>query len=426
VKGVLLVNSGTPASLATRDVRAFLAGLLGDPRVVEIPRLLWWPILHGIILRVRPRASARKYAAIWTPDGSPLAVQSEGLRRGLEEALRSDGIPVALAMLYTGGASVAQAIDSLRASGALEIVVVPMFPQYCGATTGAVFDQVSAALGKMRHVPALRFVSEYHAQPAFIDALARSVEEHRAHGAGSHLLMSFHGIPERFVAQGDPYRVQCERTAELLAQRLQLGADQWSVSFQSRFGRARWLQPYTIEAVATLARRGVKSLDVMCPGFAADCLETLEEIGMENRDAFLAAGGEQYRYIPALNARADHVAAIRSLVLADGPQQARSQPGASASSDCPVARSPRSRTCCSFCRCCDWERWDARPGVKGRRPRPPVPPRAARLPADDGLAARGSVGSGCPRVEGPACLWIDGLGCRVGPDSRARCPPAGW
>ncbi|HKU91436.1 MAG TPA: ferrochelatase [Steroidobacteraceae bacterium] len=321
MKGVLLVNSGTPASLSTNDVRAFLAGLLGDPRVVEIPRLLWWPILHGIILRVRPRASAKKYAAIWTPEGSPLAVQSEGLRHGLEDALRPAGIPVALAMLYTGGATVAQSIDALRARGVDEIVVVPMFPQYCGATTGAVFDQVTAALRKMRHVPSLRFISEYHAEPSYIAALARSVEEHRqAHGAPGHLLMSFHGIPERFVDLGDPYRMHCERTAALLAQKLQLAKDEWSVSFQSRFGRARWLQPYTIEAVAELARRGVKNLAVMCPGFAADCLETLEEIGIENRDAFLAAGGEQYRYIPALNARADHVAAIQALVASDAAE----------------------------------------------------------------------------------------------------------
>jgi ferrochelatase len=331
VKGVLLVNSGTPASLATRDVRAFLAGLLGDPRVVEIPRLLWWPILHGIILRVRPRASARKYAAIWTAAGSPLAVESEALRRGLADALRPAGIPVVLAMLYTGGATVPQAIDALRSQGVDEIVVVPMFPQYCGATTGAVFDQVTAALKKLRRVPAMRFISEYHADPAYIEALARSVEDHRlAHGAARHLLMSFHGIPERFVTLGDPYRAQCERTATLLAQRLNLGKDDWSVTFQSRFGRARWLQPYTIEAVAELARRGVKNLAVMCPGFAADCLETLEEIGMENRDAFLAAGGERYRYIPALNARDDHVAALRSLVAGEATDLQPRQPGTSA------------------------------------------------------------------------------------------------
>jgi ferrochelatase len=314
--GVLLVNSGTPASLATRDVRAFLAGLLGDPRVVEIPRILWWPILHGIILRVRPRASAKKYAAIWTAEGSPLAVQSEALRRGLEEALRTEGIPVTLAMLYTGGATVPEAIDALRAAGVDEILVLPMFPQYCGATTGAVFDQASAALRRLRHLPALRFVAEYHADPQYIEALAQSVQDHRrSQGVARHLLMSFHGIPERFVAQGDPYREHCERTAALLAQKLDLAKEEWSVSFQSRFGRARWLQPYTIEAVATLGRRGIGSLAVMCPGFAADCLETLEEIGMENRDAFLAAGGKHYQYIPALNARADHVAALRALVL---------------------------------------------------------------------------------------------------------------
>jgi len=313
--GVLLVNSGTPASLSTRDVRAFLAGLLGDPRVVELPRWLWLPILHGIILRVRPRASAKKYAAIWTPQGSPLAVFSEGLRAGLEQDLRGAGTPVALAMLYTGGLTVRQAIDALRSAGVDRIVVLPMFPQYCGATTGAVFDQVSAVFGGLRQVPALSFIADYHNHPAYVDALAASVLDHRReHGAGGHLLMSFHGIPERFVKQGDPYRVHCERTAKLLAEKLELSADDWTLSFQSRFGADRWLQPYTIETVATLARRGVRDLRVMCPGFAADCLETLEEIGLENRDAFLAAGGEKYQYIPALNARADHVAAIKAVI----------------------------------------------------------------------------------------------------------------
>jgi protoporphyrin/coproporphyrin ferrochelatase len=312
--GVLLVNSGTPASLATRDVRAFLAGLLGDPRVVELPRWLWLPILHGIILRVRPRASARKYAAIWMEQGSPLSVYSEALRKDLTGALGA-GTPVALAMLYTGGATVPAAIDSLRSQGAENIVVIPMFPQYCAATTGAVFDQVSAVLRKMRHVPSLTFVSDYHDHPLYIEALAASVRDHRReHGDSRHLLMSFHGIPERFVTRGDPYRVHCERTARLVAEKLGLPAEAWTLSFQSRFGADRWLQPYTIETVAALAKRGIRDLAVMCPGFAADCLETLEEIGMENRDAFLAAGGGKYQYIPALNVRADHVAALRSLV----------------------------------------------------------------------------------------------------------------
>lgn len=327
-RGVLLVNSGTPASLATGDVRAFLAGLLGDPRVVELPRLLWWPILHGIILRVRPKASAKKYAAIWTPAGSPLAIESEALRAGLERELH--GMPVALAMLYTGGMKVADAIAALRRDGVTEIVVIPMFPQSCGATTGAVFDQVNAALRQERDLPALRFVSSYHDDPAYIDALAASIAEHRRqHGGANHLLMSFHGIPEFFVARGDPYRRQCERTAALLAAQLDLAENAWSVSFQSRFGRARWLQPYTSEVLAAMPARGVKRVDVVCPGFAADCLETLEEIGMENRDVFLAAGGEAYAYIPALNGRADHVAALRIVALGDAAAHEHTQ-GASA------------------------------------------------------------------------------------------------
>jgi len=331
--GVLLVNSGTPATLSTRDVRAFLAGLLGDPRVVELPRLLWWPILHGIILRVRPRASAKKYAAIWTPQGSPLAIQSEALRAGLEASLRDSGTPVALAMLYTGGAKVSEAIDTLRSAGVEGILTIPMFPQYCGASTGAVFDQVSGAMRRLRSVPALRFVSNYHDDPAYIDALAASVQDHRREfGITRHLLVSFHGVPERFVTLGDPYRDQCQRTATLLAQRLGLGADAWSLSFQSRFGRARWLQPYTSEVLAELPKRGVNSVSVICPGFSADCLETLEEIGMENRDVFLAAGGDQYHYTAALNARADHVATLSSLVS----RELQMTSGASAAKETPA------------------------------------------------------------------------------------------
>jgi ferrochelatase len=313
-RGVLLVNSGTPASLSTRDVRAFLAGLLGDPRVVELPRWVWLPILHGIILRVRPRASARKYAAIWTPEGSPLAVYSEELRAGLENSLRPEGTPVWLAMLYTGGITVRAAIEAMLGKGVDEIVVIPLFPQYSGATTGSVFDQVTTALRGRRRVPALTFISDYHEHPAYIDALAASVRDHwHAHGAGGHLLMSFHGVPERYVTRGDPYRAQCERTAALVASRLGLAAAAWSVSFQSRFGRDRWLQPYTSETLAQMPSRGVREVSVVCPGFAADCLETLEEIGMENRDVFLGAGGTRYQYVPALNARPDHVVALHSL-----------------------------------------------------------------------------------------------------------------
>jgi ferrochelatase len=312
--GVLLVNSGTPASLETRDVRAFLAGLLGDPRVVEIPRLIWWPILHGIILRIRPRASAKKYAAIWTRKGSPLAIESEALRRGLEEALADSETPVALAMLYTGGASVRDAIDALRIS-CQRILVIPMFPQSCGATTGAVFDQVSAAFGRLRDLPALDFVSSYHDDAAYLDALAASVTDYRKmHGVAKHLVMSFHGIPELFVTRGDPYRSQCERTASLLAQKLDLAKGEWTLSFQSRFGRARWLQPYTSETLRDLGARGVESVHVMCPGFAADCLETLEEIAGENAEIFHHHGGKNFRAIPCLNDSDGGMRVIRAVV----------------------------------------------------------------------------------------------------------------
>ena len=292
--GVLLVNSGTPASLATRDVRAFLAGLLGDPRVVELPRWLWLPILHGIILRVRPRASAKKYAAIWTPQGSPLAVQSEALRAGLEAALSAhERARRARDALYgrrdgAAGDTGAARRGCRRNRGRPDVSAVLRRDDRRGVRPGE--RDARAACGTY---PRLRFVSDYHDDDAYIAALAASVQEHwREHGATQHLVMSFHGIPERFVAQGDPYRAHCERTASLLAARLGLGQDAWSLTFQSRFGRARWLQPYTIEALAQLAQRGVSSVSVICPGFAADCLETLEEIGMENRDAFLAAGGK--------------------------------------------------------------------------------------------------------------------------------------
>jgi protoporphyrin/coproporphyrin ferrochelatase len=226
-------------------------------------------------------------------------------------------------MLYTGGATVPEAIESLRKAGVDEILALPMFPQYCGASTGAVFDQVSAALHGLRYVPGLRFISSYHEDAAYIAALAASVRESMAPGADQHLLMSFHGVPERYVAQGDPYRDHCLRTAALLARHLGLADDAWSVAFQSRFGRARWLQPYTSEVLAGMPKRGIRNVSVICPGFVADCLETLEEIGMENRDVFLAAGGEKYQYIAALNARPDHVAALEGLVL----RAVRREPG---------------------------------------------------------------------------------------------------
>ena len=316
--GILLVNSGTPASPATKDVRKFLAGLLGDPRVVELPRALWLPILHGLILPFRPRRSARKYRKIWSQAGSPLLALSQQLRSELIGTLAQQmlaPLSVELAMLYGGDPTVPQALTKLRESGAQRILVVPLFPQYCGATTGAVYDRVNAELRRWRWLPELRYVAEYHDYPGYIDGLRASVTQHwETHGRTQHLLISFHGIPERYFHKGDPYFCKCQKTARLLADELMLKDTEWSVSFQSRFGADAWLKPYTSTVLEEMPGRGTRRITVVCPGFAVDCLETLEEIEMENRDVFLAAGGEQFQYVPALNARPEHARFLADLI----------------------------------------------------------------------------------------------------------------
>jgi ferrochelatase len=315
--GVLLVNSGTPASLAPRDVRKFLEGLLSDRRVVELPRALWYPILYGIILPLRPRRIAAKYRHIWTDQGSPLIAFSERLRAELTSTLAQRALAplsIELGMLYSPP-SVRDALDRLRNSGAQRLLVLPLFPQYCGATTGAVYDQVNAELRHWRWLPELRFIAGYEDQPGYIDALRSSVAAHwEQHGRTKHLLVSFHGIPEAYVHNGDPYFNKCRQTARLLADELMLGETQWSVSFQSRFGPGSWLKPYTIEVMAQLPRRNIDEVTVVCPGFAADCLETLEEIEVENRQVFMAAGGKVFQYVPALNARAEHARFLADLI----------------------------------------------------------------------------------------------------------------
>ena len=316
--GILLVNSGTPASAGIRDVRRFLAGLLGDPRVVELPRVLWLPILYGAILPVRPWLSARRYRKIWTAQGAPLVELSERLRTELTSTLAQRmlaPLSIELAMLYGGGLTVPQALTRLRESGAQRILVLPMFPQYCGATTGAAYDQVNAELRRWRWLPELRFVAEYHDEPGYIDALRASIAQHwEAEGRTQHLLISFHGIPERYFHKGDPYFCKCQKTARLLADELMLPEDAWSVSFQSRFGPDGWLRPYTSRVLEELPARGIRRVTVVCPGFAVDCLETLEEIAIENRDRFIAAGGERFQYVPALNARSEHAHFLSDLI----------------------------------------------------------------------------------------------------------------
>jgi protoporphyrin/coproporphyrin ferrochelatase len=315
--GILLVNSGTPQEPSARGVRRFLRRFLADPRIVELPRALWLPLLYGVILPLRPAAVARKYRRIWTATGSPLRDLSERLRGELATALAQRmlaPLSVELAMLYSPP-SVPEALGRLRASGAQRILVVPLFPQYCGATTGAVYDQVNAELRRWRWLPELRFVAEYHDHPGYIEALRASVAEHwQREGRTPHLLMSFHGIPERYFQRGDPYFCKCQKTARLLADELMLREAEWSVAFQSRFGLSGWLKPYTRTVLEGMPARGARSVTVVCPGFAVDCLETLEEIAIENRACFMQAGGERLQYVPALNASAHHAACLAELI----------------------------------------------------------------------------------------------------------------
>jgi len=317
---VLLVNLGTPEAPTAPALRRYLAEFLGDRRVVDLPRLLWLPILYGIILNTRPAKSAAKYASIWTPEGSPLKVHTERqakLLRGLLGERGDKNTVVAWAMRY-GQPSIASELDRLAAGGATRILVLPLYPQYAGSTTASVYDAVDAWRGRRTQGPSFVDVRSYADDPGYIKALAASIRERWEIRASrpDKLVMSFHGIPKRSVEKGDPYADECRRTAGLLASELGLAADAWLLTFQSRFGAAEWLQPYTQPTLEQLARDGVKHIDVVCPGFTGDCLETLEEIGMECRDAFLAAGGKEFDYIPCLNERADWIAALADITRA--------------------------------------------------------------------------------------------------------------
>jgi len=280
--------------------------------VIDYPRWLWWPILR-VILAIRPRRSAHAYARIWTAAGSPLRVLSEALAAALQAEL-GDQAHVALAMRY-GAPSVAAKIAQLQAAGVRRLLVLPLYPQYSATSTGSVIDAVADVLKQLRWPPELRLVNDYHDDPAHIEALAARIERWwQDNGRGEKLLLSFHGIPERYVRLGDPYLAQCQATAARLRARLGLDEEQVLLSFQSRVGRERWLEPYTDATVRRLAGDGIRRLDVACPGFAVDCLETLEEIAMQNRDFFLDAGGQELRYIPALNDSTEQVASLAAII----------------------------------------------------------------------------------------------------------------
>jgi len=315
--GVLLVNLGTPDAPDRAAVRRYLKQFLWDPRLVELPRPLWWLILHLVILNTRPSRSAKAYQKVWTAQGSPLLVnaqaQTQAMRTQLTQHYQGK-VCVELAMRY-GTPSIPQGLAALRDQGARQLLVLPLYPQYSATTTGSVFDAVTQELGTWRWLPEFRFIQHYHDEPAYIQALAESVRAYQAeHGTADKLVMSFHGIPQAYFEQGDPYHCECQKTGRLLAEALGLQEQEWVLSFQSRLGPKQWLQPYTEQTLKQLAAEEVQSVQVICPGFSADCLETLEEIAQENRDTFLDAGGEQYHYIPCLNATAGHIQLLTGLV----------------------------------------------------------------------------------------------------------------
>lgn len=318
---ILLVNLGTPEAPTAPALRRYLKQFLSDPRVVEIPKLLWWIILNGIILNVRPAKSAAKYAAIWTPQGSPLKVhteqQAEKLGHELQQRLGedSDNLIVDWAMRY-GAPSIPDKLSELKSKGATRILVIPLYPQYAGSTSATVVDETAHWLTRTRNQPELRYIRSFADHPGYIAALAASIKEYwQNHGRPDKLLMSFHGVPRSTLEQGDPYHCECQKTGRLLAEALQLKSDEWQLTFQSRFGRAQWLQPYTAATLETLGKEGIRRVDVVCPGFVGDCLETLEEIALEGKATFLSAGGSEYHYLPCLNERNDWISSLADLAL---------------------------------------------------------------------------------------------------------------
>jgi ferrochelatase len=314
---VLLVNTGTPTAPTIGAVRRFLRRFLSDPRVIELPRVFWLPLLYAIVLPLRSSRSARKYRQIWQAEGSPLLVHTSKIREALQRELiaRRGPIRVEQAFLYSPP-DVPTSIGVLRDAGIRRLIVLPLFPQSSGSTTGAVYDQVARALRVWRALPHLRHIGDYHAEPEYIGALAASVKDHwRLHGRSKHLLMSFHGLPVSYVTRGDRYADECRQTAALLAAAVSLEPREWTLTFQSRFGANRWLTPATDRTLMELPRRAVRAVSIICPGFPADCLETLEEIALTGREIFMQAGGEHFDYIPALNARTDHASALAALIL---------------------------------------------------------------------------------------------------------------
>ncbi|VAW44152.1 Ferrochelatase, protoheme ferro-lyase [hydrothermal vent metagenome] len=318
--GVLLINLGTPDAPTKKALKIYLKEFLSDPRVVEptFPRWVWWLVLNGIILNIRPKRSAAAYASIWDDvgEGSPLMAISKQQHQAISQHFKQHNIEIVteLAMRY-GNPSIKSGMANFKQQNVDRLLVLPLYPQYSAATTASVFDAVSAELQSWRLIPETRFINHYHDHIGYIDALAHSVKNHwQVHGQADQLLMSFHGVPKRYLINGDPYHCECHKTGRLLAEKLGLNKGQYQITFQSIFGREEWLKPYTMDTLKALPSEGHKHVQIICPGFAADCLETLEEIAVENKGYFVAAGGEQFSYIPALNTEPDHINFLTNLI----------------------------------------------------------------------------------------------------------------
>lgn len=316
--GVLLINLGTPAQPTKASVKAYLKEFLSDKRVIELPKWLWWIILNSLVLAIRPKKSTKKYQSIWLPEGSPLAIytqkQTELLRNQLE-ALQISNIVVDYAMRY-GAPSIAEVISKMQQQNVTKLIVLPLYPQYASSSSGTALEKVFQCISQQRHIMDVRTIKNFHDHPAYIKALALSIEQHwQAHGKAEKLLFSFHGVPLKTLEQGDPYFCECHKSARLIAEQLELSKDDYIVAFQSRFGKAKWVEPATQTTLQELPKKGIRHLDVICPGFVSDCLETLEEIAIEGKEIFMNAGGKQFNYIPCLNGQDFGVTALQEIII---------------------------------------------------------------------------------------------------------------
>lgn len=315
--GVLLTNLGTPDAATKQALRPYLKEFLSDPRVVEIPRLVWWCILNLVILNIRPARSAKAYATVWQDEGSPLMVHTKNQTSAVKQELEKqygDKVVVEFAMRY-GNPSITSVLDRMLSQGVRKLVVLPLYPQYCGSTTGSTFDAIAKDFTSRRWLPDFKFISHYNDNPEYIAAVGDKIKAHwDTHGKADKLLFSYHGIPKRYLLNGDPYHCECHKTSRLLAEYLGLEQQEYMTTFQSRFGREEWLKPYTDHTLQALPKEGVHSVQIVCPGFSSDCLETIEEIGEENREYFMEAGGKRYEYIECLNSDSSHIALLSKMI----------------------------------------------------------------------------------------------------------------